>query len=191
MSVPKPHKGSVICRPHASFLLQIILNSLQISHFIRKCVHKITSFAVIAFIAICLPFVSLGADSDHSCQPAEAVTGRISTVTQQPVQWPAHCGVHDDGSVYSFMMHPYYPNPFNSSTKIRFYIPVNTRVNLDVYNILGQKIVSLISGELNNGLHSVQWNGVDNRGHEVASGIYFCRLDAGVGVRTTKMLLLR
>ncbi|HDL03992.1 MAG TPA: T9SS type A sorting domain-containing protein [candidate division Zixibacteria bacterium] len=84
-----------------------------------------------------------------------------------------------------------YPNPFDSSIKIRYYIPFNDFVRLNVYNILGQKVINLVADETVKGLHSVYRDGTDRSGHKVASGIYLCRMKAGNYIRTNKMLLLR
>jgi len=90
-----------------------------------------------------------------------------------------------------FELYPNYPNPFNSSTRIRFNIPLNTYVQIDVYNILGRKVANLFGEKTTAGRHSVIWDGTDHSGHEVASGIYFCRMRTTNFEHTTKMLLLR
>jgi photosystem II stability/assembly factor-like uncharacterized protein len=89
-----------------------------------------------------------------------------------------------------------YPNPFNPSTKIEFAIPVQSEVQLTIYNILGQKITSLYSGELQAGAHSFTWNADDSKGNKLSSGIYFYELKAKGGngndfQNTKKMLLLK
>jgi len=79
-----------------------------------------------------------------------------------------------------------HPNPFNPATRLVFYIPTATHVNLAVYNILGQRVETLIDDVLEAGEHSVLWNG----GH-VASGVYFYRFHTPGYVDTRKMLLLK
>ncbi len=79
-----------------------------------------------------------------------------------------------------------YPNPFNPSTKINFSLPRVSCVNLSVYNLLGQKVETLIKKEMVAGNYNVTWDGID-----VASGIYFYRLESNGFVETKKMLLLK
>jgi hypothetical protein len=83
------------------------------------------------------------------------------------------------------------PNPFNPITRIRFGLPKPGKVRLDVLNILGQTVTTLIDRELNAGYHTVEWNGDDADGHGVASGIYFYRLRAAGYSASRKMVLLK
>jgi hypothetical protein len=107
-----------------------------------------------------------------------------------------------------------HPNPFNPETTIKFQVaadmfrqgmpPPNTtiaedalgyhsstHVTIDVFNIRGQRVRGLVSGYLSPGMHSVVWDGRDDRGVQVGSGIYFYRMRAGEFVETRRMLLLR
>jgi photosystem II stability/assembly factor-like uncharacterized protein len=79
-----------------------------------------------------------------------------------------------------------YPNPFNPSTTIEFSLPQTSHVTLRVYNMVGEEVATLVSGELPVGTHATQWNATD-----VASGIYFYRLHAGDFIDTKKLLLLK
>lgn len=78
------------------------------------------------------------------------------------------------------------PNPFDQSTTIRFSIPYRCKVKLTIYNILGEAIAKLISEELSPGTYCKKWEASD-----VASGIYFCRLEAGNSADTKKLLVLK
>ena len=82
-----------------------------------------------------------------------------------------------------------YPNPFNPTTTISFSIKEKTPVELIIYNSLGQKVQTLVNKPLEKGEHSVVWNGTDNKGRPVASGIYFYRMKAGKYTETQKMIL--
>jgi hypothetical protein len=84
-----------------------------------------------------------------------------------------------------------YPNPFNAQTMISFDLAKPGRVELAVYNIVGQKIVTLIDGEYAAGGHSIIWNGFDSRGTAVSSGIYYYRLKTDDKSETMKMTLLK
>ncbi len=84
-----------------------------------------------------------------------------------------------------------YPNPFNPSTEIGFDLPKPSFVSLDIYDVLGRKVTTLINERLTAGSKRVQWNGRDNTGTEVASGVYFYRLQTSDHVEVRKMVLLK
>jgi flagellar hook assembly protein FlgD len=85
-----------------------------------------------------------------------------------------------------------HPNPFNPSTEIRFYLPAEGEVTLDVYDVSGGMVARLIDRRtMTRGLHSVDWNGLDSRGKAVSSGVYFYRLESGKTEISRKMVLLR
>ncbi len=84
-----------------------------------------------------------------------------------------------------------YPNPFNPFTVIGFELPQAMDIEINVYNVLGQKIRTLINSVIKPGSHIITWNGMDDRGNHVASGIYLYRLQADKFLQTRKMLLVR
>ena len=84
-----------------------------------------------------------------------------------------------------------YPNPFNLTTTIEFALPEAGRVKLELFNILGQRVVLLVDRELPAGRHSAVWDGFSDRGAEAATGIYIYRLRAGDTDLFRKMLLLK
>jgi uncharacterized repeat protein (TIGR03806 family) len=88
-------------------------------------------------------------------------------------------------------LHPNHPNPFNATTTIRFILHRNSQVVLNVYNLQGQKIKTLLSRALSSGRHSASWNGRDQENRPAASGVYLVRLETAAAVRTNKILLLR
>jgi len=89
----------------------------------------------------------------------------------------------------NFTLSQNYPNPFNPTTTISYSLLHNSNVNLTIYNMLGQKVRTLINQNQSSGIKKVVWNGRDNAGNQVASGIYFYRLEA-VGFEETKRMLL-
>ncbi|MCK4654070.1 MAG: SBBP repeat-containing protein [Candidatus Cloacimonetes bacterium] len=94
------------------------------------------------------------------------------------------------------VLHNSYPNPFSisgstSGTILRFDLKINCHVALDIYNIEGQKIKSLLYESFNAGTHYVTWNGKDNFGNKVAAGIYFCKLKADDYKKVKKMILIK
>lgn len=84
-----------------------------------------------------------------------------------------------------------YPNPFNPSTTIPFSIPEPVYVSVGVWNILGQQVAVPFEGMLGPGEHTVVWDGRDDDGDRVASGVYFFRVTAGQNVANRKMLMLK
>ena len=83
-----------------------------------------------------------------------------------------------------------YPNPFNPTTTISFSIPQESNVDLIVYNIKGQKVKTLVNSDLDRGNHSVIWNGVDESGKSVSSGVYFYKLSVNGKSKSVKNCLL-
>ncbi|MCB0304106.1 MAG: T9SS type A sorting domain-containing protein, partial [Calditrichaeota bacterium] len=83
-----------------------------------------------------------------------------------------------------------YPNPFNPSTTIEYDLPEDGRIALVIYNNLGQKIRTLYEGTQLAGTHRISWDGRDDRGKALASGVYFYTLKAANIVQTKKMLLI-
>ncbi|RMH61261.1 MAG: T9SS C-terminal target domain-containing protein [Calditrichaeota bacterium] len=90
-----------------------------------------------------------------------------------------------------FTLDQNYPNPFNPSTTIRFALPKAGQVSLAIYNMQGQLIQTLASGQFSAGQHQAVWNGTNANGAHVASGVYFYKLKAGNVVQSKKMLLMK
>ncbi|MCK4696559.1 MAG: T9SS type A sorting domain-containing protein, partial [Candidatus Cloacimonetes bacterium] len=84
-----------------------------------------------------------------------------------------------------------YPNPFNPETNIVFNLLEESKVELDIYNIKGQKIKSLLSEQISAGEHSIVWNGEDSSGKQVSSGIYFYKMKMNKNIAIKKCLLLK
>ncbi|HKK21777.1 MAG TPA: T9SS type A sorting domain-containing protein, partial [candidate division Zixibacteria bacterium] len=91
----------------------------------------------------------------------------------------------------SFSLGQNYPNPFNPTTEIFFTLSARARVSLVLYNMLGQQVRTLVDATLPVGRHSVNWDGKDYSGKQVASGVYLYRLVAGDKTQTKKMELLK
>ncbi|HQU70642.1 MAG TPA: T9SS type A sorting domain-containing protein [Calditrichia bacterium] len=95
---------------------------------------------------------------------------------------------HIDG----FELAQNYPNPFNPSTHITYSLGKRAEVSLQVYNLLGQKVRTLVKNHNQvAGLYKIQWDGRDDDGRKVASGVYFYRLKAGDFIRSRKMMLVK
>lgn len=88
-----------------------------------------------------------------------------------------------------FTLEQNYPNPFNPSTVIHYELAAQQQVDLQIYNLAGQKIATLVNATQGAGEYDVSWSGKDERGQDVASGIYLYKLKAGDFVQTRKMIL--
>ncbi len=84
-----------------------------------------------------------------------------------------------------------YPNPFNSSTTIRYLLAQAGRVHLDIYDMSGQKVRPLANTQRASGVYTATWDGTNEQGQAVATGIYFVRLQAGDYTQVSKMLLVK
>lgn len=101
-------------------------------------------------------------------------------------------GVSDEPAiVHEFSLSQNYPNPFNPTTEIEFTIPKFQQVSLVVYDILGKVVKTLVNEERHAGSHRVRWNGTDNSGVKVSTGVYFYKLTSGNMTQVRKMLLLK
>jgi len=90
-----------------------------------------------------------------------------------------------------FSLDQNYPNPFNPATNIAFSLNKNAHVSLTVYNLLGQKVKTLLDKEKIAGNHHASWDGTDEAGKLMASGIYYYRLETDSQKATRKMLLMK
>ena len=84
-----------------------------------------------------------------------------------------------------------YPNPFNPITAIKYTLAQSEKVELSVYNVLGQKVKTLVNKKQNAGLHIATWDGTNEQGVRLASGIYFYKLKTPNFTRTMKMIMLK
>jgi hypothetical protein len=84
-----------------------------------------------------------------------------------------------------------YPNPFNPSTIINYSVPQKTTVKLVVYDILGKEVRTLVNSERDAGTYNIKWNGLNNNGQPVSTGIYIYRIQAGDFVQERKMILMK
>ncbi len=98
-----------------------------------------------------------------------------------------------DGTILptDFNLAQNFPNPFNPSTKISFSLPKASEVTIEVFNVLGKKVATLVSGSFEAGQSTVTWEARTDTGEPVASGMYFYRLKAGSFTQTRKMVLLK
>lgn len=109
-------------------------------------------------------------------------------VEASPVEWE-----EEDFSQRpeQFDLRQNYPNPFNPVTTIQYALPKSSEVCIRIYNILGQRVRDLVNERQDPGYKTVLWDGKDDHGNEVSSGVYFYRIEAGDFVKCRKMTLLK
>jgi hypothetical protein len=121
--------------------------------------------------------VSVSADREYNLE-ADAET--ITAILEEAAPTPA-----------VLVLHPNHPNPFNAGTLITYESSQVARVHLAAYNLLGQRVRLLVNSTEPAGSHSVSWDGTDDRGQPLASGVYSVRLQSGGAIRHQRALLLR
>jgi hypothetical protein len=108
------------------------------------------------------------------------ITGSISTDIADEAEVPTQ-----------FALGQNYPNPFNPETRIQYEVPTNTAVRLEVFNLLGRKVRTLVNEGRATGVYSVTWDGTTDAGTSVATGVYVYRLQAGSFSQSRTMVLLQ
>jgi hypothetical protein len=123
------------------------------------------------------------------------IAGRIDSVNYQRVYvWKAPTVVsvnEQQNRLAYFELYQNYPNPFNPVTTIRFRTEKSDLVKLEVFDLLGRRVKTLLNKRLNSGVHQVRWDGKDELGQQVASGVYFYRLLVGSHAKVRKMILMK
>ena len=118
-----------------------------------------------------------GTDWDVYCQRVDANGFAVLTGTDTPAMLIELC--------------QNYPNPFNPATTVTYSVPAMCNVTLKIYDVSGKCVVCLVERAWGRGSYTVEWNGEDEKGNSVASGIYLYRLEAGEQTISKKMVLLR
>ncbi|MCK6615538.1 MAG: T9SS type A sorting domain-containing protein [Ignavibacteriaceae bacterium] len=90
-----------------------------------------------------------------------------------------------------FALSQNFPNPFNPTTQIRFSLPMDSDVSLKIYDMLGREVATLVRGDHKAGYYTVEWNGRNDYGVPVSSGMYIYRIKAGNFVQTKKMMMMK
>jgi len=125
--------------------------------------------------------------------PETITTEAVSFFDESGNELPATYGERDKSEALptSFELSQNYPNPFNPTTTIKYALAKQAKVELVVFNVLGQKVRELVNETQKPGYHSIVWDGADNLGDKVATGIYFYRLKAGEFTQSRKMALIK
>jgi flagellar hook assembly protein FlgD len=97
----------------------------------------------------------------------------------------------NSGIPTAFALQPNYPNPFNPSTTINYGLPQQVEVKLMIYDMLGQHVRTLVNQTQQAGRYAITWNGRNEQGQPVASGVFIYRLQAGSFTQVRRMALVR
>lgn len=122
----------------------------------------------------------------YHCTPHPFMTGTV--IVEQITEVKSG---EDHNLPREFNLLQNYPNPFNASTTISYLLPVTGEVSLTVYNLLGQTVRTLIQGRQSAGSYSIVWDGKNQNGSSVSSGIYFYRLRTENLSQVRKMVFLK
>ena len=109
------------------------------------------------------------------------------------IQADTTVGISENGisNPEEYSIHQNYPNPFNPTTTIQYTLPEESSVKLTVYDIRGQDVTTLEQTDKPPGNYEVQWNGSDDSGIQVNTGVYFARLETGDYSQAIKMVFLK
>jgi hypothetical protein len=125
--------------------------------------------------------VTIPGDYNYMCNLHGVCCSMVGSFSATPVS------VNDNSSqATSWNLEQNFPNPFNPTTTIRFTLPASQFVTLRVFDIVGNEVATLVDGRKSSGSHVVEFDGAG-----LASGIYFCRLEAGQFVETKKLVLMK
>ena len=116
-------------------------------------------------------------------RPLKVIVGTKTYARQHSEDVPLHR--------YETTLRGNYPNPFGEETTLEYTLSKKQKVTIEVYNVLGQRVRTLVRGTKDAGLHRIRWEGENRYGEPVGSGVYFYRLEAGSVTTTRKMVLVR
>ncbi len=175
--------------------------------FASKIFGRYTDIDKDGFEDIILPYQALSDSVIHKSVQWNSSTGEWVTVDSGKVANPKRWGLRViEGTVGTgvevkdltiitpddYKLYQNYPNPFNPSTKISFYLPLDKKISLKIYNQLGQVVKTLVNDELYmRGEHSLIWDGKNDTGKPVSSGIYIAQLRFGNFAKEIKMMLVK
>jgi len=97
----------------------------------------------------------------------------------------------DSAMHLDYKIHQNYPNPFNPTTQIKYDLPEDALVSINIYDLMGRSIKSLVNSQQTAGYRSIQWNATNNLGEPVSAGMYLYTIQAGEFRQTKKMVLLK
>ncbi|MFH2050471.1 MAG: S8 family serine peptidase [bacterium] len=138
-------------------------------------------------------------NEDEGAEPGDYINFYIDGVdVEEKIVWNSFGEVHKKGLTplktvipTEYALSQNYPNPFNPVTRIKYQLPKSSHVSCTIYNNLGQQIKSLVNEQKVAGYYTISWDGKNDQGKLMSSGVYFCQITAGDFIKTRKMLFLR
>jgi len=125
--------------------------------------------------------------------PMDTWTNKPVKTDQESDPFTSLTGIDDDAMALpdKFTLYQNYPNPFNPTTNFKFDLPAQSDVKLIIYNVLGQEVVRVIDDNLKAGEYAKTWNGLDQHGNRIASGVYFYKLLTNSHTAVKKLIMLK
>ena len=137
-------------------------------------------------------YYDAGLDEVYSIQGSvEFLSNAVLGDGFEPFVFTINTNSSDEDEINPTQITSCYPNPFNPEVTISFYLQNNDNADLSIYNLRGQKVITLYNGVLAEGNHSYIWDGKNDKGIEQANGVYFYRLQTGGEYHSGKMLMLK
>lgn len=195
--LPSNISGSVLCHPSVSQWCLIAKKEVGSDERKERCARLAGDIAAQTVKILNEHFNQTFVSTFHDSQDVIDCMGCHSKNTTTHMECVScHTTAHNQSSYTasksmakeSYELENAYPNPFNASTTIEFSIPVTEKVRLEIYNIQGSLVNSIIDSDfMNQGKYKVEWNGTNNRGQRVDNGTYFARLTTGNYMKTIKI----
>lgn len=125
--------------------------------------------------------------------PVDTWTNAEIKTDQETDPFTSYTGVDDPAIAFpeKFALYQNYPNPFNPTTNIKFDLPKQSDVKLVIYNVLGQEVITLVDDNLKAGDYAKTWNGLDQHGNRVATGVYFYKLVTNEHTAVKKLVIVK
>ncbi|MGD8778750.1 MAG: T9SS type A sorting domain-containing protein [Ignavibacteria bacterium] len=132
-----------------------------------------------------------GKDANHYSNQDVNASYTLFSDSEMEFNNPTDVTISGTNDFTSFHLAQNYPNPFNPTTTINYQLPELEQVSLSIFNIKGQLVRTLVHAQQGPGNYTIIWDGLNEKGHQVSSGIYFYKLSAEKGTLTKRMLLLK
>jgi len=136
-------------------------------------------------------FLTPDSPSDECLIRISEVDGELIDISNGVFSIQKTTSVDEDAVPFEYSLEQNYPNPFNPETQIRFTLKERTNVLVEVYDILGRRVATIVDEMRSGGVHTVTWNGINQRGQTVGSGVYLYRIEAGNFVKTKRMMFIK
>lgn len=121
----------------------------------------------------------------------ESLTGKVTVHSEIITASLKQVEESENNLPKEFSISPAYPNPFNPTTTISYALPKDSEVSIIIFNILGKEIRTLVDDSRLAGYHNIQWNGLNNKGSFVGTGVYFAKIEAGIFSKVIKLTMLK